>query len=52
MTLTEQMKADGQKVCKHTWHYAGTDYHGSHKGDDAYRCSKCRMIEYRPEQPQ
>lgn len=32
----------------HDWRYTGTDAHGSHKGEDCYRCSKCDDVEYRP----
>lgn len=34
-------------VCNHDWQYQGTDYHGSHKGEDSYSCSKCYAREYR-----
>jgi hypothetical protein len=27
--------------CEHDWEYTRTDYHGSHKGEDHYRCRKC-----------
>lgn len=37
----------GEKVCQHNWQYSGTDPHGSHKGEDAYRCTKCHETEYR-----
>ena len=33
--------------CRHEWQYSGTDPHGSHKGEDAYRCTKCHGTEYR-----
>jgi hypothetical protein len=33
--------------CRHEWQYSGTDPHGSHKGEDAYRCTKCHETEYR-----
>jgi hypothetical protein len=32
---------------RHEWQYSGTDPHGSHKGEDAYRCTKCHETEYR-----
>lgn len=38
---------DPKWTCEHDWHYAGTDRGGSHKGEDAYKCSKCQTIEYR-----
>lgn len=30
-----------------TWRYIGTDYHGSHKGEDSYECTKCGKRERR-----
>jgi hypothetical protein len=38
--------APGEKVCQHEWQYSGTDPRGSHKGEDAYRCTKCHETEY------
>lgn len=42
----------GDKLCEvgctHDWRYSGTDYHGSHKGEDAYRCRLCGKQERRP----
>lgn len=35
-------------TCQHDFRYVGTDYHGSHKGEDAYKCTKCPAREYRP----
>lgn len=32
--------------CEHEWRYTGTDYHGSHKGEDSYDCKKCRAWKY------
>lgn len=34
--------------CEHNWRYTGTDGHGSHKGEDYYRCVNCGEGEYRP----
>ena len=33
----------------HEWEYTGTDPHGSHKGERAYRCKKCKAFDYRPD---
>lgn len=33
--------------CDHDWRFTGSDYHGSHKGEDHYRCTKCGKGEYR-----
>ena len=32
--------------CEHDWQYNRTDYHGSHKGEDAEKCSKCGETRY------
>jgi hypothetical protein len=40
-------KAPPMGECQHVWQYSGTDPHGSHKGEDAYRCTKCHETEYR-----
>lgn len=37
-----------QHHCNHNWRYTGTDGHGSHKGEDHYRCVNCGEGEYRP----
>lgn len=34
-------------TCTHEWEYTGTDHHGTHKGEAAYRCQKCKAFEYR-----
>jgi len=43
-----QEKPDAEPSCEHEWRYTGTDYHGSHKGEDAYYCHKCGETEYQP----
>ncbi len=32
--------------CDHKWSYTGTDYHGSHKGEDHYECNSCGSWKY------
>lgn len=44
MSAEAQAKAD---ACIHSFRYTGTDGHGSHKGEDHYRCVKCGVGEYR-----
>lgn len=45
--VTTEGQSVGEAECDHTWRYTGTDYHGSHKGEDCYECSKCQRWQYR-----
>jgi hypothetical protein len=47
MTEAPVKKSAQPALCKHTWVYNGTDYHGSYKGEKEYRCTLCGKNEYR-----
>lgn len=43
--LYPMLKGSNPK-CKHDYEYLGTDPHGSHKGEDYYKCRKCGATGY------
>ncbi len=47
MNLGSICKFAAKQSCDHDWQYNGTDYHGSHKDEDIYKCRKCKAKEYR-----